>query len=98
MDSQSRPFWSPRFYWVASFLVVAFVLVWTSVTLQAQPAPDEYYARSMDELQQLVAPIALYPDALLAQVLTASTYPDDVIAAARWEDAGNDPGAADSQP
>ncbi|HWE95291.1 MAG TPA: DUF3300 domain-containing protein [Tepidisphaeraceae bacterium] len=52
----------------------------------------------MDELQQLVAPVALYPDALLAQVLAASTYPDDVVAAARWEDAGNNPQAADSQP
>jgi hypothetical protein len=35
-------------------------------------------------VQQLVAPIALYPDALLAQVLTASTYPLEVTMAARW--------------
>jgi hypothetical protein len=35
-------------------------------------------------VQQLVAPIALYPDALLAQVLTASTYPLEVTLAARW--------------
>ncbi|MDB5329778.1 MAG: hypothetical protein JWP03_929, partial [Phycisphaerales bacterium] len=62
------------------------------------PAPSQYYPRSMDELQQLVAPIALYPDALLAQALAASTYPDDVIAAARWEDAGNNPQGADAQP
>ena len=31
-----------------------------------------------DELQQLVAPIALYPDSLVAQVLAAATYPDQV--------------------
>ena len=39
---------------------------------------------SQQELDQLVAPIALYPDALLAQVLMASTYPLDVVAAERW--------------
>jgi uncharacterized membrane protein YgcG len=37
-----------------------------------------------EELEQLVAPIALYPDALLAQVLMASTYPLEVVEAARW--------------
>jgi len=36
------------------------------------------------ELDQLLAPIALYPDALLAQVLMASTYPLEVVYAARW--------------
>ena len=37
-----------------------------------------------DELEQLVAPIALYPDGLIAQVLTASTYPAQVADADRW--------------
>jgi hypothetical protein len=37
-----------------------------------------------EELDQLVAPIALYPDSLLAQVLMASTYPLEVVEAARW--------------
>jgi hypothetical protein len=36
------------------------------------------------QLEQLVAPIALYPDPLLAQILTASTYPLEVVEAARW--------------
>jgi len=40
--------------------------------------------RSPAELQQLVAPIALYPDSLIAQVLAASTYPADVVEADRW--------------
>ena len=35
-------------------------------------------------LQQLVAPIALYPDALVAQILTASTYPSEIVEADRW--------------
>jgi hypothetical protein len=37
-----------------------------------------------EELEQIVAPIALYPDALLAQVLMASTYPLEIVLAARW--------------
>jgi uncharacterized membrane protein YgcG len=36
------------------------------------------------QLQQLVAPIALYPDALVAQILAAATYPDQVVEADRW--------------
>jgi hypothetical protein len=37
-----------------------------------------------EELQALVAPIALYPDALIAQVLSAATYPDQVAIASYW--------------
>ena len=39
---------------------------------------------SAQELNSLVAPIALYPDALVAQILSASTYPDQVAAAEYW--------------
>jgi hypothetical protein len=39
---------------------------------------------SAEELQQLVAPIALYPDSLVAQILGAVTYPDQIAAAASW--------------
>jgi len=39
---------------------------------------------SAEELQQLVAPIALYPDALVAQVLGAATFPDQAAAANGW--------------
>jgi len=37
-----------------------------------------------EQLEQLVAPIALYPDALIAQILAASTYPAQVAAADNW--------------
>lgn len=37
-----------------------------------------------EELDQLLAPIALYPDSLLAQILMASTYPLEVVQAGRW--------------
>src|SRR6202049_4004035 len=36
------------------------------------------------QLQQLVAPIALYPDALVGQILAAATYPDQIVEADRW--------------
>src|SRR5262249_51284036 len=40
--------------------------------------------KSADQLDSLLAPIALYPDPLLAQVLAASTYPLEVVQAQRW--------------
>jgi hypothetical protein len=39
---------------------------------------------SAQELDQLVAPIALYPDALVAQILAAATYPTEIVEADRW--------------
>src|SRR5262249_16303948 len=52
---------------------------------QEQPQPQQQ-PLTQQQLQQLVAPIALYPDALLAQVLTASTYPLEITLAARWSE------------
>lgn len=48
------------------------------------PPPQAYNALSPEQLNQLVAPIALYPDALVAQVLAASTYPTQVVDADRF--------------
>jgi hypothetical protein len=50
-------------------------------------APDASLTR--EQLEQLVAPIALYPDSLLAQVLMASTYPLEIVQAARWAGANS---------
>src|SRR5205085_6316234 len=50
---------------------------------QQQPQAQQQLL-SDQQLQQLLAPIALYPDPLLAQILTASTYPLEVVMAARW--------------
>src|SRR5271154_5111814 len=47
-------------------------------------APTETAPQDAAQLQALVAPIALYPDALVAQILSASTYPDQVAIAAYW--------------
>jgi uncharacterized membrane protein YgcG len=46
--------------------------------------PTETAQQTPAELQALVAPIALYPDALVAQILTAATFPDQVAVAAYW--------------
>jgi hypothetical protein len=54
----------------------------------AQPdesqAPAPAQALSAEDLEQLLAPIALYPDSLLAQILAASTYPAQVAVADQW--------------
>jgi len=50
---------------------------------QAAPAPP-YTQVTPDQLQQLVAPIAMYPDSLVAQILAASTFPEQVVQADRW--------------
>jgi hypothetical protein len=46
--------------------------------------PPAAPAFSQQELDQMLAPIALYPDALLSQILMAATYPLEVVEAARW--------------
>jgi len=50
---------------------------------QGPPAPP-YAQHTPEQLQQLVAPIALYPDSLVAQILAASTFPEQVVVADRW--------------
>jgi hypothetical protein len=54
----------------------------TQVQTQSQRPTDQELSEG--QLEQLVAPIALYPDPLLTQVLMASTYPLEVVEAARW--------------
>jgi Protein of unknown function (DUF3300) len=58
-----------------------------AVAAQTQTPTDQQLSEG--QIEQLVAPIALYPDALLSQVLMASTYPLEVIEAARWSQANS---------
>src|SRR2546422_1448632 len=53
-------------------------------TQETQSASMQPAQISPEHLQQLVAPIALYPDELVAQVLAASTYPTEIVEANRW--------------
>jgi hypothetical protein len=50
----------------------------------SEQAPTPPVQQTPQELQQLVAPIALYPDALVAQILAAATYPAEIVEADRW--------------
>ncbi len=50
----------------------------------ALPKAPSYPQQTPEQLQQLVAPIALYPDSLVAQILAASTFPEQVVEADRW--------------
>ena len=63
---------------------------------QTEPNPETVYAPA--DLDKLLAPIALYPDALVALILPASTEPSDVVLAARYLEANGDPAQVDSQP
>jgi hypothetical protein len=47
-------------------------------------SPPQAAQQSSEQLQQLVAPIALYPDTLVAQILPAATYPDQIVDAHKW--------------
>jgi hypothetical protein len=67
--------------------ILATLMLWLIAALllpaAAQGAPEPAPFKP-EEMEQLVAPIALYPDALVAQILMASTYPLEVVAANRW--------------
>jgi uncharacterized membrane protein YgcG len=60
-----------------------------ATTAQTAPAPP-YTQQTPEQLQRLVAPIALYPDSLVAQILAASTFPEQVVEADRWVQANPD--------
>ena len=65
---------------------------------QNQPKTSDYYEPyAPEQLDNLLAPIALYPDPLLAQVLTAATFPDDIQNAGLWVRLHN-PDSIDYQP
>ena len=55
-----------------------------------QVPQSQYTPQTADQLQQLVAPIALYPDSLVAQVLAGSTFPEQIVEANRWVQAHPD--------
>jgi hypothetical protein len=71
------------------------------VAAAAQPAPPaqaEQARLTPAQLDELLSPIALYPDPLIALILPASTFPADVVMAARYLKAGGDPQAVETQP
>lgn len=69
---------------LAGILVSALIPRLSAAGQQLPQESTTVASDSPDELDQLVAPIALYPDALVAQILAASTYPTEVVQADRW--------------
>jgi hypothetical protein len=79
----------------ALFVSLVFVLASIPLALcQDEPIEGSF---SPEQLDNLIAPIALYPDPLLAQVLLAATFPDQVDEAARFVRASNDPNYIDQE-
>src|ERR1700721_3378727 len=88
----------------AFLLSCALLLATLPLTLSAQDAPPPqdtqapaqggqappYAQQTPEQLQRLVAPIALYPDSLVAQILAAATFPEQVVEADRWAQAHPD--------
>src|SRR5882724_1108980 len=80
---------------LASLLALVLLCAAYPQCLVAQDAQDQqspahvppgapYMQQTSEQLEQLVAPIALYPDSLVAQILAASTFPEQVVEADRW--------------
>jgi len=73
--------------WIPALLAACF---FSCADASAAPQPaaavqgEAILQETPEQLQQLVAPIALYPDALVAQILAASTYPTEIVEADRW--------------
>ena len=73
-------------------ILMSFLLIAVSIPVPASAqqststpaAPEEYAPVSADDLDALVAPIALYPDALVAQILGAATFPYEIVDAVVW--------------
>ena len=87
----------------ACVLSLALLFATWPLSLSAQDAPAQdtqappqggqaapYAQQTPEQLQRLVAPIALYPDSLVAQILAASTFPEEVVEADRWVQANPD--------
>jgi hypothetical protein len=72
--------------WLRPFAIALALLAFSPLAAAQSGGPSF----SREQLDQLTAQIALYPDSLLSQVLMASTYPDDVAKAAAWSRAHSD--------
>jgi hypothetical protein len=89
---------------LAQTCLIAALLPATLIPLRAQTPPEDdaaYVAPatlSAVELDDLLGPIALYPDALVSLILPASTVPADITLAARYLERNGDSASVDTQP
>ena len=70
-----------RLFRLLAALVIGLAMLPTAAQAQDSPTPANF---SQQDLDQLLAPIALYPDPLLSQILVAATYPLETVQAARF--------------
>jgi hypothetical protein len=74
-----------RFFISGVALMISVMLAVPGGNAATEPSsPDSVQRFTQEELTQMLAPIALYPDSLVAQILMASTYPLEVVEAERW--------------
>jgi hypothetical protein len=86
------------------FKIVVLLCVFTGAALSVRaqtavpPPMAAYQPLAYQQLDQLLGPIALYPDPLIAQILPASTLPTQIVLADRYVSGGGDPNLIDQQP
>lgn len=75
-----------KFIWMGATTLSFLVMLALTSPAMAEDAQiaDEPQTFTEEQLTQMLAPIALYPDELIAQVLLASTYPLEIVMADRW--------------
>jgi hypothetical protein len=67
-----------------AWIIIAMLVMPAGIPAQDAGEPEQADRFKKEELAQMLAPIALYPDSLIAQILMASTYPLEVVEAERW--------------
>lgn len=74
----------PRFITSFEPILISALLIVVSLSVHAQSESTLREPISQAQLEQMLAPIALYPDTILSHILVAATYPLDVVQAERW--------------
>lgn len=105
---KTHPLFSPAVRQNVGRALLAGVICWSGFPLYARNQPPGAPQQSQpgvaqallnqDDLKELLAPISLYPDALIALILPASTVPSDVVLGSRFVDGEGDPALAGNQP
>jgi uncharacterized protein DUF3300 len=67
-----------------AWMIIALLFIPPGISAQDFEQPEQIDRFRQEELDQMLAPIALYPDSLITQILMASTYPLEIVQAERW--------------
>jgi hypothetical protein len=80
-----------------SLFLLAGMAMFVRAQMAVPPPMPVYQPLSNDQLDQLLGPVALYPDPLIAEILPASTFPTQIVLADRYVSGGGDPNQIDQQ-